>query len=181
MRASSSSPSSLPSVRTRSRARCREEKFELSHPTDSIDSNEDTTEDGVLQMLAESAIGGNIGDCKPGEDIDMTCQGSVVTQSPQIRDLDGRSVRSTLEDTTAHLLWARLHELEALKGRVDELSTLLERADALRAEIKKNVDDDLRKTLQLAEVCLAGRVEVQHRASFSEMFAHLVAHLYTKF
>jgi hypothetical protein len=95
--------------------------------------------------------------------------------------LKGLNEHSRLEDTTVRLLWSRLHELETLKSRVEEMSALLLRVESIRTEIVLSLNQDLHTTLCLARTCLAGRAEVRSNASFSDMFASLIAHLYSKY
>jgi hypothetical protein len=98
----------------------------------------------------------------------------------QAQNVTSESVRdnAVVESLCARLVWSRLHEVEALKDKFDELSVLLARVECLRAEIESSVNANYGSALLLAQTCMAGRVEVRQRTTFSEIFMSMVAFLF---
>jgi hypothetical protein len=154
-------------VRTRSSAR-NEESAGISRGVDDDGGSVDA------EHVAETQTTPQREPAESGASVDVDMEAGIAPVNSPVGV-------SPVEDMTTRLLWARLHELETLKGRMVELTVLLQRAGSLCGDINASVDRDLDATLRLAETCLAGRVEIRSRASFSEMFTHLIAHLYQRY
>lgn len=61
-----------------------------------------------------------------------------------------------------------MYELEGWKRKLEDLSKTLAHAETLRVEIEAGVNADLAKVTKLAEVCLAGRPEMDLATPFSD-------------
>lgn len=89
-------------------------------------------------------------------------------------DADDGTRRAILAETTNRLVLSRLHEVEQLKSKLQELSVALQHAERVRQEIEQSVDRDVRVAIELTAQCSGANLDVQYAYSFSQFFKSLI-------
>jgi hypothetical protein len=82
-----------------------------------------------------------------------------------------------LKETSARLVWSRLHEVETLKASLQELGEALAKVEDIRRRMEIAVDFELNSANAVVATRLGDGVKTRYSQSFSEFFSALIAHL----